>query len=63
MDGSINHLSQYRLGRAEEMMEAAKTNYEIRQYKTSLNRSYYVVFTQLGRLIYWTALIRQNIQA
>jgi uncharacterized protein (UPF0332 family) len=44
MDGSINDLSKYRMGRAEEMIEAAKTNYEIGQYKTSLNRSYYAVF-------------------
>jgi uncharacterized protein (UPF0332 family) len=44
MDGSINDLSKYRLERAEEMLDAAKTNYEIGQYKTSLNRSYYAVF-------------------
>jgi uncharacterized protein (UPF0332 family) len=44
MDGGINDLAKYRLGRAEEMLEAAKTNYEIGQYKTSLNRSYYAVF-------------------
>jgi hypothetical protein len=29
---------------ADEMLEAASANYNIGQYKTSLNRSYYAVF-------------------
>ncbi|MDO4492096.1 MAG: HEPN domain-containing protein [Lachnospiraceae bacterium] len=30
--------------RAKEMLSAAEGNLEIRQYKTSLNRSYYAIF-------------------
>jgi hypothetical protein len=44
MVGSIKDLSNYRINQAGEMLEAASANYNIGQYKTSLNRSYYAVF-------------------
>lgn len=44
MEGSLEDLAQYRIKRAWEMLEAAKENLKIGQYKTALNRSYYVVF-------------------
>ena len=44
MEGSLRELAGYRLERANEMLEAAKKNLEIGQYKTSLNRSYYAIF-------------------
>ena len=44
MEGSLRELAGYRMGRANEMLEAAKKNLEIGQYKTSLNRSYYAIF-------------------
>ena len=37
MEGSLKELAGYRLERANEMLEAAKKNLEIGQYKTSLN--------------------------
>lgn len=44
MEGSLRELAGYRMERANEMLEAAKKNLEINQYKTSLNRSYYAIF-------------------
>lgn len=44
MEGSLRELAGYRMERANEMLEAAKKNLEIDQYKTSLNRSYYAIF-------------------
>lgn len=44
MEGSLNELAEYRMERAEEMLEAARENLKIGQYKTSLNRSYYAIF-------------------
>ena len=44
MEGSLRELAGYRIERANEMLEAAKKNLEIGQYKTSLNRSYYAIF-------------------
>ena len=44
MEGSLEDLAQYRIKRAWEMLEAAKENLKIGQYKTALNRSYYAVF-------------------
>ena len=40
LEGSLRELAGYRMERANEMLEAAKKNLEIGQYKTSLNRSY-----------------------
>ena len=44
MEGSLEDLAQYRIKRAWAMLEAAKENLKIGQYKTALNRSYYAVF-------------------
>ena len=44
MEGSLEDLAQYRIKRAWEMLEAAKENLKIGQYKTALNRSYHAVF-------------------
>jgi len=44
LEGSLEDLAQYRIKRAWEMLEAAKENLKIGQYKTALNRSYYAVF-------------------
>lgn len=44
MEGSINELIRYRLERANEMIAAAEDNLKLKQYRTSLNRSYYAVF-------------------
>lgn len=44
MEGSLKELAGYRLARAQEMLSAAEENLNIKQYKTSLNRSYYAVF-------------------
>jgi hypothetical protein len=44
MVGSIKDLSEYRLKQAEEMLDAARSNFKIEQYKTALNRAYYAVF-------------------
>lgn len=44
MEGSLEDLAQYSIKRAWEMLEAAKENLKIGQYKTALNRSYYAVF-------------------
>lgn len=44
MEGSLNELAKYRMERAKEMLEAARENLRIGQYKTSLNRSYYAIF-------------------
>ena len=44
MEGSLRELAGYRMECAREMLEAAKENLEIGQYKTSLNRSYYAIF-------------------
>lgn len=44
MEGSIKELAYYRLERAEEMLRASEDNLGIKQYRTSLNRSYYAIF-------------------
>ena len=44
MEGSIKDLARLRLGRAKEMLLAAKKNFESDELKTSLNRSYYAIF-------------------
>ena len=44
MGGSLEELAFYRMERAREMLEAAESNLQIQQYKTSLNRSYYAIF-------------------
>lgn len=44
MEGSLKELSEYRLERAKEMVQASEDNLKMKQYKTSLNRSYYAIF-------------------
>lgn len=44
MESGLKELAQYRMERAREMLLAAEGNLEIKQYKTSLNRSYYAIF-------------------
>ena len=44
MESSLKELAGYRMERAKEMLSAAEDNLKIGQYKTSLNRSYYVIF-------------------
>lgn len=44
MEGSIKELANYRLQRAKEMLTASEDNLNVKQYRTSLNRSYYAIF-------------------
>lgn len=44
MESSIEELICYRMDRANEMLVAAEENLKLKQYRTSLNRSYYAVF-------------------
>ena len=44
MEGSLRELAEYCMERAKEMLDAAKGNLEIGQFKTSLNCSYYAIF-------------------
>lgn len=44
VEGGVKELANYRLERAKEMLQASKDNLGMKQYRTSLNRSYYAVF-------------------
>lgn len=44
MDGSMRELAFYRMEHAKEMLIASEENLKMKQYKTSLNRSYYAIF-------------------
>lgn len=44
MEGSVRELALYRIERAKEMLIASEENIPTKQYRTSLNRSYYAVF-------------------
>lgn len=44
MEGSVKELANYRLERAKEMLQASEDNLGMKQYRTSLNRSYYAIF-------------------
>jgi len=44
VEGSIKELANYRLERAKEMLTASEDNLGVKQYRTSLNRSYYAIF-------------------
>lgn len=44
MEGGVKELAVYRMERAREMLEAAESNLDSEQIRTSLNRSYYAVF-------------------
>ena len=47
MDGSVIDLSKYRLERAKEDLETAKSNLADKSYRASVNRSYYAIFHAL----------------
>ena len=44
MQLDIKTLSEYRLNRAKEDLEAARGNHQLGFYKVAINRSYYVIF-------------------
>ena len=44
MEGSLKDLAKYRIERAKEDLDRAKREYNIGDYKLSLNRSYYAIF-------------------
>lgn len=44
MEGTMKELAMYRIKPAKEILVAAEDNIPLRQYGTSLNRSYYAVF-------------------
>ena len=44
MEGGVKELAVYRMERAREMLEAAESNLDSEQIRTSFNRSYYAVF-------------------
>lgn len=44
MEGSMRELAFYRMQHAKEMLIASEENLKMKQYKTSLNRSYYAIF-------------------
>ncbi len=44
MQPDVKALSQYRMNRAKEDLEAAVSNHEAGFYKVAINRSYYAIF-------------------
>ena len=44
MEGSLKDLAYIRFERAHQNLAAAKSNLELGDYKTALNRSYYAIF-------------------
>lgn len=48
----MKELIRYRLERANEMLTAAEDNLKLKQYRTSLNRSYYAVFHAMRAVIH-----------
>ncbi|MDR0948373.1 MAG: HEPN domain-containing protein [Lachnospiraceae bacterium] len=44
MEGSLKDLTLYRIERAKEMLSASKDNLKMKQFRTSINRSYYCIF-------------------
>ncbi|WIV13448.1 HEPN domain-containing protein [Proteiniborus sp. MB09-C3] len=51
IDSYIIGLSNYRLNKADENIEAAKVLFESKYYSESLNRSYYAIFHSLRALL------------
>ena len=47
MESSVIQLSQYRFGRAVEMLDDAKKLLQQKSYASSVNRSYYSIFHAL----------------
>ena len=48
MQLDIKTLSEYRLNRAKEDLEAARRNHQLGFYKVAINRSYYAIFHALS---------------
>lgn len=46
--GGAKELARYRLGAAEEDLEAAQLNFESGQYRASNNRAYYAIFRAIS---------------
>ncbi len=44
MEDSVKDLAGYRMEKAEKMLIASEENLKIKEYNTSLNRSYYAIF-------------------
>lgn len=51
MEGSITDLSKYRLDSAETNLNAARLLYEAKDFKSSVNRSYYAIFHALRAVL------------
>ena len=47
MEGSVKELSRYRLSQAKEDLDTARILYREKQFKASINRSYYSIFHAL----------------
>ena len=51
MEGSVKELSKYRFEKAQSDFETAKSLYELKQYRASINRSYYAIFHALRAVV------------
>ena len=49
----IKTLSEYRLNRAKEDLEAARGNHQLGFYKVAINRSYYAIFHAIRAVNIW----------
>ena len=53
MQLDIKTLSEYRLNRAKEDLEAARGNHQLGFYKVAINRSYYAIFHAIRAVNIW----------
>ena len=53
MQLDIKTLSEYRLNRAKEDLEAARRNHQLGFYKVAINRSYYAIFHAIRAVNIW----------
>ena len=51
MEGSLTELSKHRLETAFSDFETAKALYEMKQFRVSINRSYYSIFHALRAVV------------
>lgn len=51
MEGGITDLSQYRFETAKSDLNAAKLLYQLSEFKSSVNRSYYAIFHALRSVL------------
>lgn len=51
MEGSVIELSKYRLETAYSDLDTAKALYELKQFRASINRSYYAIFHSLRAVL------------